>query len=36
MELDTEAASWAKSPEEQSSDLSSLEDNAPGDSQDNW
>ena len=35
MELDTEL-NWAKSPGEQSSDLSSLEDNMPEDSQDKW
>lgn len=36
MEMDTEVASWAKSPEGESSDLSSLEDNAPEDPQENW
>ena len=36
MELDTAVTLWAKSPQPQSSELSSFEDNMPEDTQDKW
>lgn len=36
MNVDNKATSWAKSPEMQSLDLSSVDSNLPEDSQDKW